>query len=189
MITLKEFMEITNYRITEGSDFCWDCFGPNAYRLDSWDGDQDGHTISIVFDTQTQDVYTIEAFDYRNERAYRMINPEFKPAHDAEVSRREQEDIAWEKDDGTPLKFIDLDVDDDFIQKALAIVAGEDYDTRVQIEVDFSDAELLEYMTLAHKLDITFNDLVERAVKEAIDAFQADPSSMKAKVEQWKQSR
>ncbi len=34
---------------------------------------------------------------------------------------------------------MDLDVDDDFFQKALAIQAGEDYDTRVQITVDFLD--------------------------------------------------
>jgi hypothetical protein len=37
-------MEVTDYRITEGSTYQWHCYGNNAYALDSWNGDQDGHT-------------------------------------------------------------------------------------------------------------------------------------------------
>jgi collagenase-like PrtC family protease len=66
-----------------------------------------------------------------------------------------------------------LDVVDDFIQKALAIKAGEDYDTRVQVPVDFSDEELLQYMKLAHERDMTFNELVEEALRHAIDEYEA----------------
>ena len=36
------------------------------------------------------------------------------------------------------------------------------------IDLEFSDEELLKYMKMAHELDITFNQLVERALKEAI---------------------
>ena len=94
-----------------------------------------------------------------------MINPEFKSAHDHESNSRGIEiNNAWDEVD-----YVDLDVDDDFIQKALAIRDGEDYDTRVQIEVNFDDAELLEYMKIAHDRDITFNELVEIALQEAID--------------------
>ena len=42
-------------------------------------------------------------------------------------------------------------------------------DNRVEIPLDFSDEELLQYMKLAHDLDITFNQLVERALREALD--------------------
>ena len=52
MITLKEWMEIVDYRITEGSGYQWQCYGPNAYCLDSWNGEQDGHSLSIIFDTK-----------------------------------------------------------------------------------------------------------------------------------------
>ena len=169
MITLKQWMEICNYRITEGSDYGWRCFGHNAYRLDSWNGDQEGHTISIVFDTKTQVVYEVEAFDYKRERAYRMINPEFKAAFDAEVEDRNVLDMAWEKDDGTPLKYIDIDVEEDFLEKAYAICNDQEYDTRVQVQVEFTDEELLKYMKFAHERDITFNQLVEEAIKAAID--------------------
>ena len=173
MITLKQWLETCNYRITEGSEYGWQCFGHDAYRLDSWNGDQEGHTISIVFDTRTQVVYEASAYDYKRERAYRMTNPEYKAAFDAECNNRDVLDMAWEKDDGTPVKYVDIDVVEDFIEKAYAICNDQEYDTRVQIQVNFSDEELLEYMKIAHDRDITFNQLVEIALREAIDAAKA----------------
>jgi len=165
MITLKEWMELVDYRITEGSDYGWQCYGHDVHMLDSWNGDQDGHSFTVVFDTKTQTVYEVQAHDYVRNRAYRLINPEFKSAHEHESNGRGIEiNNAWDDVD-----YIDLDVVDDFIQKGLAIRDGEDYDTRVQIEVNFDDAELLEYMKIAHERDITFNELVEIALQEAID--------------------
>ncbi len=169
MITLKQFMEAVDYRITEGSPYGWQCFGPNAYTLDSWNGEQDGHTVSIIFDTRDQTVYQAMAYDYSRERAYRMTNPDFKAEFDAECEDRDVLDQAWELDDGTPVKYVDLDVVEDFLEKASAIVNYEDYDTRVQVPVEFSDEELLTYMKMAHERDITFNHFVELALRAAID--------------------
>jgi len=160
-------MEVCDYKITEGSEYCWECFGPNAYRLDSWNQDQEGHTVSIVFDTMTHVVYEATAYDYKRNHAYRLINPDYKFAHDDEASGRGVDiNQAWDD-----VNYIDLDVDDDFIQKALAIVADEDYDTRVSVPVEFTDEELLTYMKIAHDRDITFNQLVEEALQAAIDEF------------------
>lgn len=172
MITLKDFMDVTGYRITEGSDFGWKCFGPHAYRLDSWSGawnnSTEGYTISIVFDNITQTVYQIEAWDYNRDRAYRWTNPDYVEAHNTEARERSFDPReAWDD-----VKFVDLDVPADFLEKARAIVANEEYDTRVQIEVEFDDADLLQYMKLAHKLDITFNELVERALIEKINEIE-----------------
>ena len=153
MITLKEWMEVSNYRITEGSDYY--AYG-GAYALSSWNGEQDGYSLEIIFDQKTQVVYEVQACDYKHNRAYRLIN---------ELHKEERrDDEAWDD-----TKWVDLEADDDWIQKALAIVAGEDYDTRVSVPMNFSDEELLQYMKLAHDLDITFNQLVERALREAID--------------------
>jgi len=164
MITMKEWMELVDYKITEGSDYMWSCYGPNAYTLDSWNGEQDGYSFSIVFSTKSQKVYEVSMCDYTNNRAYRMINPK-----NVEKQRKESEsksvlaNQAWDD-----VNYIDLDVADDFIQKALAIRAGEPYDTRVSVPVDFTDEELLTYMKIAHERDITFNQLVEDALREAI---------------------
>jgi len=165
MITMKEWMELVGYRITEGSDYMWQCYGSNAYALDSWNGEQDGHSFTIIFDTKDQTVYEVQAHDYVHDRAYRMINEDFRKKNKKEAKKRDiDKDNAWDD-----VNYVDLDVDDDFFQKCLAIQAGEDYDTRVSVPMDFSDEELLTYMKLAHEQDITFNQLVERALREALD--------------------
>jgi hypothetical protein len=181
MITLKEWMEVVEYRITEGSTYQWGCFGHNAYSLDSWNSDIDGHSFTIIFDNKTQEVYEVQAHDFAHERAYRLINPDYAEQYRTEAKTRDVlADQAWDDVD-----YVDLEVDDDWIQKALAIVAGEDYDTRVQIPVDFTDEDLLAYMKLAHERDITFNQLVEQALREAIDEFKRDPESMKQRAERF----
>ena len=169
MITLKDWMEIVDYRITEGSNYGWNCFGFDAYMLDSWNGDHNGHSLSITFDTKTQVVYMAEVHDFKNDRAYRIFNPDYKAGHDAEVKVRGITDQAWEDDNGKPIEYVDLDVNDDFIQKASAIVAGQEYDTSVMLEIDITDEEFVKYARLAHEMDITFNEFVNRALRDAID--------------------
>jgi len=165
MITMKEWMELVGYRITEGSDYMWQCYGSNAYALDSWNGEQDGHSFTVIFDTKDQTVYEVQAHDYVHNRAYRMINEDFRKKNKKEAKKRDiDKDNAWDDVD-----YVDLDVDDDFFQKCLAIQEGEDYDTRVSVPMEFTDEELLTYMKLAHEQDITFNQLVEQALREAID--------------------
>ena len=171
MITMKEWMELVDYKITEGSDYGWSCYGPNAYSLDSWNGvhGKGGYSFSIVFSTKTQKVYEVSVCDYTNDRAYRMIAKNKQDKHRQEAEDRNVNlNEAWDECD-----YVDLDVVDDFIQKCLAIRAGEDYDTRVQVPVDFSDEELLQYMKLAHERDITFNELVEEALRHAISDYEA----------------
>jgi len=168
MITMKEWMELVDYRITEGSEYGWQCYGPNSYSLDSWNGvhGEGGYSFSIVFSTKTQKVYEVSVCDYTNNRAYRMINPKNVEKHRKEAEHRSVlANQAWDD-----VNFVDLDVDDDFVQKALAIRAGEDYDTRVLVPVDFTDEELLAYMKMAHERDMTFNQFVEQALREAIRA-------------------
>ena len=174
MISMKEWMELIGYKITEGSAYTWDCYGPDAYSLDSWNGlhGAGSHSFGIVFSTESaQTVYQVSAYDYTNNRAYRMINPDYAEQYRKEAeARNEPADRAWDEVD-----YVDLDVVDDFIQKCLAIRAGKDYDTRVQVPVDFSDDDLLHYMKLAHDRDITFNEFVTQALTEAIQLRKADP--------------
>lgn len=165
MITLRDFMEVTDYKITEGSDFLWDCYGPSVRRLDSWNQDQAGHTVNIVFDTTTQEVYEMGVCDYKNERAYRWMNPAYIKAYQDEAENKSVlANQAWDE-----VNFIDLDVAEDLLEKTRAIIAGEEYDTRVCIQITFSDEELLTYMKLAHELDITFNEFVHKALQEMMD--------------------
>jgi hypothetical protein len=172
---MKEWMELVDYKITEGGDYGWQCYGPNAYRLDSWNGvhGAGGYSFSIVFSTKTQKVYEVSVCDYTNDRAYRMIAENKRKKHKEEAFLRDVNlNEAWDDVDYT-----DLEVDDDFIQKCLAIREGEDYDTRVSIPVDFTDEELLTYMKLAHEHDMTFNEFIEHALQHAIDEFKEGQSA------------
>jgi hypothetical protein len=112
-----------------------------------------------------------------------MINPDFQKKVKKEARKRDtNKDEAWDD-----VNYIDLEVDDDFIQKCLAIREGEDYDTRVSVPVDFTDEELLKYMKMAHERDITFNQLITEALTEAIKGYQLDPEGAKQRAEQWAQ--
>jgi hypothetical protein len=119
--------------------------------------------------------------DYTNDRAYRMINPKFQKKHAKEAEMRNVNlNEAWDC-----VEYADLDVLDDFIQKALAIRAGEVYDTRIQVPVDFSDEELLQYMKMAHERDMTFNELVEEALRHALVEIEAGRLT-KEDAQKWK---
>jgi hypothetical protein len=166
---MKEWMELVDYRITEGSDYCWSCYGNNAYSLDSWDGDQDGHSFTIIFDQKTQEVFEVQAHDYLRQRAYRMINPDYVEQHRAESNQRDVNlNEAWDDVD-----YVDLEVDDDFIQKCLAIHAGEDYSTDITLPIDLPDDLLMFAFKAAHAENMTFNDWMNQMLRRFVDKVNA----------------
>lgn len=153
MITLRHWMELSEYRITEGSEYY--CNVPNLFCLSSWNGDHNGWSFSIVFDPKNdQKVYMVEVCDYKNNRAY----------------RRKDESIVSNKQAWDDVDFVELEVDEDFISKAQAIVAGQDYDTRVTVPLDLEDDLMFDLMKKAHEKDLTLNQLVEEVLWAAIDA-------------------
>ena len=178
MITMRDFNEVVGHRITEGSEYWWNCYGSHAYSLDYWNGDQDGYSASIIFDTKDQTVYEVTVCDYRNNRAYRRINPDFLAAYNSEAQERGvQANQACDD-----VNFVDLETDEDFLEKAHAIVAGEDYDTRVSIPLELPEDVMFELMQQAHEQDITFNQHMENIVRAACDEALADPEAFKKKV-------
>ena len=180
MITLQQWMELVNYRITEGDT--WLGYNGNAHHLSSWNGvhGKGGWSANIVFDTRDQTVYQVEVCDYTNDRAYRIINPLHKEDYNAEdPAFRDQ---AWDD-----VNYTDLEVDEDWLDKAEAIVSGEVYDERVKVPVDFSDEDLLKYMKMAHERDITFNQFIEEALRAAIEEHKRDPEGFKTRADRWKE--
>ncbi len=180
---IKNFLEAIDYKITGGSEFCWTCFGPTARYLDCDDsqGADGKYSIHSVFDIVDQTIYVIEAWDYVNGREYRWLNPEFASKFTDECSVKGIDPRS--SLDGK--KFIDVDVQDDILEKISKIINGEEYDTRIKVPVDFSDEDLLKYMKLAHDLDITFNELVERAIREAVDECKRNPEEFKRKAQRF----
>lgn len=164
MITIKDFMECVDYRITEGSEFLWQSFGPNAHSLDCWNGDYNGFSIGIVFDTKNTTVYKFEAHDYSKENSYRWIHPDYRESYKNE-SKNKNIDITEAYDD---VKFIDIDVAEDILEKATHIVMGIDYDERVQVPLDLPENLMNKLFRMAHEQDITLNNLVENILREEL---------------------
>ena len=168
-MNLKTFMDAVNYRITEGSQYGWSCYGSKAYSLDSWGGDQDDPSSSVIFDTDSQVVYELQVHDYKNNRAYRWMNPQFKSAHAEESGWHGcPADEAWDD-----VSYIDLDVEADFLEKLTAIMSGQPYDERVQIELNLTEEDQLAIMRLAHDADMTLNNFVEMILRKELDRLEA----------------
>lgn len=164
MISLKEFFETIEYKITDSDEFQWSCYGKNARVIDCADksGYTDGWSASVVFDTDTQEVYEASVYDYKNSRAYRLIHPDYVKAYEEEAkSRGVNGEQAWDD-----IEYTDLDVDSDWLEKAAAIVAGEEYDTSVVVSIDIDSDTLFKLMKAAHEENMTFNAYVERAIME-----------------------
>lgn len=159
---IRQFLEAIQYKITEGSTYCWNCYGSNARYLDT---NNDKYSASIVFDADTQIVYEAHVCDYVNNRAYRWYNPLFKDKCEQEARERNVNQAqAWDE-----VNFADTDSEEDLLDKITAIVEGVDYDTRVILTVDLPDADLFSLMKMAHERDITFNRMVEEILQIEID--------------------
>jgi len=166
MIDMQTWMELVDYKITEGSNYTWRCYGLNTYSLDSWNGKHDdgGVSLHITFDTKNQTVFETTVCDYSNNRAYRMIHPDYVKKHKKESKLHNvNADRAWDD-----INWIDLDLEEDFLEKARAIIAGEDYDSRVQISVELPADDLFQYMQLAHEQDVTLNQWMEDAIRSML---------------------
>jgi len=168
MITLKQWLELANYRISEGEKYMWDCYGEDTFMLTSWNGihGKGGYSTDITFDTKTQVVFEVCVYDYTNDRAYRMINPRYAMAHTEEAKTRGVDmNTAWDGVD-----YIELDVEEDFVEKATAILSGQDYDTRVMIQLELDSELEMEIYRNAHRLDMTVNEYIQMALVELIKA-------------------
>jgi len=161
MISLKQWMELVDYRITEGSDY--HLADKHLFSLTSWNGRQSdgGYSMEIVFDQKTQDVYVVEVCDYQRNRAYRLINPD--------INDVDHDKTAWDDTEWT-----DLDVEADWLEKATAIIAGEDYDTRVQMQLDIPHDLLYKLMLQAHEADMTLNEFIVKILQEAMSQRKLD---------------
>lgn len=166
MITLKDWLEAIEYKITEGSVYEWDSYGETPYRLSRWDGQYnlDGPTSEVIFDTLDHTVYEVTVSDYKNERCYRWINPSNVEAYRSEAARKKVDpDEAYDN-----VKFINLELEEDILAKTKLIMSGQPYDSRVAVPLELEDDEIFQLMKMAHKYDVTLNQLVEKIIVDAI---------------------
>lgn len=159
---LSKVNEALNHKIVGGSEHQWNCWG-NARFLDY---ESDYAYVSVVFNIRTQEVYVAEVNDKDNKhKPYRWLNPEYKEDYLAEAKERGvNPDVAWDE-----TKWYDLETCEDWLEKAGAIMRGEDFDTRVEVPLDLDDETMMNLFMLAHKKDVTLNKMVEIILQEVIN--------------------
>lgn len=162
---LSKVNEALNHRISGGSEYQWNCYGSNSRFLDF---ESDYAHASILFDTVTQEVYeaTISLKDDSHpvDRPYRWIDPDYRLVVSTEAKTRGVDNkIAWDN-----VEWIELEVAEDWLEKAKAMFNGSRPDSRVVVPLDLSDKELLHLALEAHKRDMTLNKFVEHLLELAI---------------------
>jgi hypothetical protein len=161
-MNLSKVNEALNHKIAGGSDYCWSCW-PNARWLDY---ESEYAYASVVFNTETQEVYTAEVNDKdQKHKPYRWLNPEYKQSMIDEAKERNVNPAqAWDN-----VNWYDLETEQDWLSKAGAIMRGEDFDARVQVPLNLEKEELFKLMEMAHERDITLNKMVEIILEEMIE--------------------
>lgn len=155
-------MEAIKYRITEGSEYHWTCFGENVHQIDS--GKHNQYTICVTFDTVTQHVYELQAWDYVKDKTYRWIDPAYVKAYKKECKKH---NVGF-KNAFDDVDYIDLELAEDLLEKAHAMVEGVDYDERVSVPLTLEDDVLFELMKRAHEADMSLNNFVEHVLETEI---------------------
>jgi hypothetical protein len=174
MLTLKDFLLATDYRVSELYNYQWQSYGDRAANMSYVAGDlaSISSSVSIVYDLRTNEAYEMQAWDAVNNREYRWFNPAYKEAHEQEAKRRGV-DTKQSYDNN---KFIDLEVEEDIIEKVTAISRGLPYDEGVLIPLDMTDAEFMTVALAAHKANMTLNAYMNNILAEIVKQEKAKPS-------------
>lgn len=163
---LNEINEALDHKITGGSEYQWNCYPDGRYL----DYESDFAHVSVIYSTDDQTIYQAEVSVKReawdeDKKPYRWLNSDYKDALYKESTKRNLDtDVAWDD-----IKWIDLEMKEDFLEKAKALFNGEECDTRVQFPIDIDDDLILKLAMEAHKRDITLNKMIEIILQEVID--------------------
>lgn len=157
MITIKDFMEVVNYRITEGSENFDDAYGKQPqYSISYWNEKHDGHSADIIFSTKTQEVFALSICNYADNVAYRWVAPEYRTAARKDI-------LAWDE-----VNYTELEVEEDILAKTRDIINGVPYDKRIMVPIELPDDELFAIMKMAHERDITTNEFICNVLEDFI---------------------
>ena len=150
MIKLNDFLNITSYECGHlevvGQQ---DVYGKTAISLEVYG--VGFNKLICAYDIVSQEVLEIIAEDRKAGKSY-----------------------VWQTSDIRGLgnyrdRLIELETEEDILEKAEAIFNGKEYDSRISIPVDITDKDFLLYAKAAHQLDITLNQFFEKAIREMIE--------------------
>jgi hypothetical protein len=159
---LSKINEALGHKITSGSEYQWHCYGPAVQFLDY---QSEYAHASVIYSAETQEIFQADVCSNDvNKKPYRWLNPDYKDELYIESEERKVDaDLAWDD-----VKWVDLETEEDFLEKAAAIFNGETFDTRIQVPIDLDNDTMLQLAMEAHKRDITLNQMVVEILQQVI---------------------
>jgi len=165
-MNLQDINEALNHKIIGGSEYGWECY-PDARYLDY---ESEYAHCSVLFNINTQEIYCAEVNTKELAHQYRWLNPMYIDAMVAEATQKNIDpNQAWDD-----VKWTDLEVEEDFLEKATALFNGDEFDTRIQVPLDLDDDLIVKLALEAHKRDITLNQMVEEILRNMIAKYERD---------------
>lgn len=162
---MESFLQAIKYRITDGSDYGWHCYGVSSYALSV---DNDDYSATCVFDTATQELYDISMVDYNKELAYKWINPLYYDEYKAEsIKRGFKHDMAMEN-----VEYFEVHLLEDIIEKITALCNNEEYNADILVPFDIPDDLYDDLVKMADEQQITINELIKKAIMASITKYE-----------------
>jgi hypothetical protein len=157
---IKQILDVLGYRFSVGSNYLWNCYGENTIYLDfkTVSGKPVG---SVLYDSETAEVYEVSVEVPKRPLAYRWFNPDFENDYRLEADAKGiPADIAWDD-----ISYTDIDVEEDFLEKLQAIINEEEFDERIIVPLNLSEQEEMQLYRLAHEADMTVNDYINQLLR------------------------
>jgi hypothetical protein len=163
LMFVQDFLKLVNYRVTEGQNFGWDCYGKYAYSFTS-EISEGGHDIAIscIFDLTTSVVYEFEVYlSGEDERAYRWISESHIDAYHQEALKRGVS--AEEAYEG--MKFNNVDTSHEIYEIAETFCKGRIYEPNVEFTLNLPESMLDKLCELAWENSMTVDELIPSLVE------------------------
>ena len=158
MIKLNDFLNITEYEIGHLEVVNQqDVYGKAAISLEVYG--LNSSRLLCAYDIVSQEVLEIMAEDHFAGRTYLWQVEDVKSN---DLNRFRNIKIG---------NIVELEAEEDILEKSEAIFNGVPYDTRIIIPVDITDADFLMFAKAAHKLDITINEFMEKAIRDMVEKY------------------
>jgi hypothetical protein len=166
MSVLLDIITRLKGRIEGGSEYGWECFGPNARYLDF-------PNVGVIFDSETQEVYAIDAWPNNydeNATSYFWVNNVYEVAHRKECEKRKCLPEG-EQCYSFPSMLA--------IAEAVMDELPFDEELARDVELFFEDGELEMVMNAAKESGMTLDEFVNAALKEKLDSVKSQKKAQK----------
>ena len=171
-----DVMKAAHFKIAEGSEYGWDCFGDKdeVYSLDFSEtlGSFDTNSASVVFNRRTGQVFEVTAYD-KSDNCFRWIDPQYVSVVKTEFETRNLDfKVAYDNnqfvdvhDETTILEILEILILNPDASEYLAPYLEEE-DSIITIKM--TDSELALISRAAHLKNMTLNQFMIEAVQHSI---------------------